>query len=143
MTKALACFAVIALSSTFFAVAGAQSPPASGASPQAADTSGVAAAKGRVVGLSNQPQAGVPVQIKGPLGQTVAITDKSGTWSLYNLSAGNYKVQMIGAQKSKAPDPVDFTVKDASFWDKLSGTSEKLVVWTPEIKIDDVTSAAQ
>jgi len=144
MTKTLTCFATIALSSTFAAIAGAQSPPAAGAPPQTADASGLAAAKGKVVGSSNEPQAGVPVQIKGPLGQTVAITDKSGTWSLYNLPAGNYKVQMVGgAQKSKTPDPVDFTVKEASFWDRLSGTSRNAVVWTPDIKIDGTTSQMQ
>jgi uncharacterized protein (DUF2141 family) len=139
MTKTLTCFAVIALSSTFAAVADAQSPSAAGEVSPAADMSGVAAAKGKVVGSSNEPQAGVPVQIKGPLGQTVAITDKSGTWSIYNLPAGNYKAQMIGAEKSKT-DPVDFTVKSASFWEKLSGTSQKDVVWTPELKIGNTIS---
>ena len=142
MSKFLTCLAAIALSSTFAVVAGAQTPPAAGAPAQTTETSGVAAAKGRVVGSSNEPQAGVPVQIKGPLGQTVAITDKSGTWSLYNLPAGNYRAQMVGAQKSKAPNPVDFTVKDASFWEKISG-GQKMVVWTPEIKVDGTAAPAQ
>ena len=70
---------------------------------------------------------------------TYSITDKSGTWSIYNLPAGNYKAQMIGAEKSKT-DPVDFTVKSASFWEKISGTSQKDVVWTPEIKVDNTIS---
>jgi hypothetical protein len=138
MTKTLACFAGIALSTTFIAMAGAQSPPAAGAPPQTNQTSAVAFAKGKVVGPSNEPQAGVPVQIEGPLGQTVAITDKSGTWSLYNLVPGNYKVQMLGNQKSKVPDPVDFTVKDTSFWERLSGANQ-MVVWTPEIRINSTT----
>jgi len=138
MTKTLACFAGIALSTTFIAMAGAQSPPAAGAPPQTNQTSAVAFAKGKVVGQSNEPQAGVPVQIEGPLGQTVAITDKSGTWSLYNLVPGNYKVQMLGNQKSKVPDPVDFTVKDTSFWARLSGANQ-MVVWTPEIRINSTT----
>jgi len=134
MTKALTYFAVIAFSSTFAAAIGAEEI-------KPAEASGPAAAKGKVVGLSNEPQAGVPVQIKGPLGQTVAITDKNGTWSLYNLPAGDYKAQMIGGQKSKTPDSVTFTGKESSFWQKLSGGSEKLVVWTPEMKIDDTKSA--
>jgi len=91
MTKALTYFAVIAFSSTFAAAIGAEEI-------KPAEASGPAAAKGKVVGLSNEPQAGVPVQIKGPLGQTVAITDKNGTWSLYNLPAGDYKAQMIGGR---------------------------------------------
>jgi hypothetical protein len=143
MTKSLTCVAVIAFSSALAAVAAAQSPTVSPAPAQAADTNGTAAAKGKVVGPSNEPQPGVPVKVEGPLGQTVAITDKSGTWSLYNLPAGNYKVRMIGAEKSKATEPVDFTVKEASFWDKLSGTGQKDVVWTPDIKIDDTSSAAK
>jgi len=142
MSKILTCLAAIALSATFAVVAGAEDRPAAGAPAQTTEASGTAAAKGRVVGSSNEPQAGVPVQIKGPLGQTVAITDKSGTWSLYNLPAGNYRAQMVGAQKSKAPDPVDFTVKDASFWEKISG-GQKMVVWTPEIKVDGTAAPAQ
>ena len=44
-------------------------------------------AKGKVIGPNNQPQVGVPVTIEGPLGKTVAITDKSGMWSIYKLPA--------------------------------------------------------
>jgi hypothetical protein len=143
MIKTLKCVALIALSSSFASICCAQSPPAAGAPAQSTDMSGGAAAKGKVVGASNEPQAGVPVQIKGPLGQTVAITDKTGTWSLYNLPAGDYKVRMVGAQNSKIPDPVDFTVKNASFWEKISGAAQKEVVWTPEIKVDNMTSPAQ
>jgi len=143
MSKIFACFAVTVLSTSFVATAVAQSPPAAGTPPQTIETSGVASAKGKVVGPSNEPKAGVPVQIKGPLGQTVAITDKTGTWSLYNLAPGNYKVQMVGSQNSKVPDSVDFTVKDTSFWQRLSGADQKTLVWTPEIRIDSTTAPMQ
>jgi hypothetical protein len=138
MIRASVYLAVIVLSPAF---ANAQTPPSTGAPPQT--TSGVAAAKGKVISSSNEPQAGVPVQIQGPLGQTVAITDKTGTWSLYNLPAGNYKVKMLGAQQTQASTPVDFTVKEASFWDRITGGAQKNVVWTPEIQVEGKASLAQ
>lgn len=140
MIRAFVCLAAIALAP---AIANSQTPPSTGVPLQTINTSGVAAAKGKVIGSSNEPQAGVPVQIQGPLGQTVAITDKSGTWSLYNLPAGNYKVKMLGAQQPETSAPVDFTVKDASFWDKITGSAQKDVVWTPEIRVEGKASLAQ
>jgi carboxypeptidase family protein len=134
MITTVARLALIAIGSTFALAANAQTPGAN--TPSQTGAAAVASAKGKVVGASNEPQPGVPVQIKGPLGETVAITDKSGTWSLYNLPAGNYKVQMIGSQKSKPAEAVDFTVKEGSFFDKFSGNQSN-VVWSPELKVDD------
>jgi hypothetical protein len=111
-------------------MANAQTQPQIAASP-----SGMTAAKGKVVGLSDEPQSGVPVQIKGPLGETVAITDKNGTWSMYNLPAGNYQAQMVGLAKTKAAGSVQFTVKPKSFWEKIWGADQE-VLWTPEMKVE-------
>jgi hypothetical protein len=103
----------------------------------AADTSGVMSAKGQVIGPSNEPQAGVPVQIIGPPGKTIAITDKSGTWSLYNLPAGDYQVKMVGSDASNT-DAVSFSVKAPTFWDKVTGGKDGSIV-SPALKLDKAT----
>ncbi len=94
-------------------------------------TDGAASAKGKVIGPSDQPQAGVPVTIEGPPGQTTAITDKNGTWSVYNLPAGQYKVKSV-IDKSA---PVTFSVKESSFWDKVTGGRDTAVK-SPDIKVE-------
>lgn len=95
---------------------------------QTADSA--ASAKGKVMGPSEQPQAGVPVTIEGPPGKTIAITDKSGTWSVYNLPAGEYKVKAI----SSGSAPVTFSVKESSFWSKVTGGKDN-AVQSPDIKV--------
>lgn len=70
---------------------------ASARQPATAQTSsGGTAATGKIVGPSNNPEPGAPVQIIGLPGQTTAITDNKGSWSLYNLPPGSYKVKVIG-----------------------------------------------
>lgn len=121
--------AVFLAALTSIAGAQAQSPATT------KDATGVTSAKGIVVGPNNTPQAGVPVQIVGPPGQTVAITDKEGKWSVYNLPAGDYKVKMIGPTNSSTTKQVGFSVKEPSFFDKwLGGTSG--TVTSPAIEVE-------
>jgi hypothetical protein len=77
--------------------------------PRPASSQTSPAATGKVVGSSNQPIAGVPVQVVGPQGKTVIFTDAQGKWSLYNLPAGTYHVEAANA----ASTPVEFSVKSA------------------------------
>ena len=107
----------------------AQTPAPSG------DTAGGTAAKGSVVGPGNTPQAGIPVQIVGPPGQTVAITDKDGTWSVYNLPAGDYKVMPVGTETPNNAKQVTFSVKEKSFWSKFVGSASETVK-SPQIKLE-------
>ena len=66
---------------------------------------------GRVVGPGDQPKAGVPIQVEGPLGTTHVFTDINGNWSLYNVQPGTYAVRPAG--KVASPNPgVQFTVKE-------------------------------
>jgi len=99
------------------------------------DATGVVAAKGIVVGPNNTPQAGVPVQIVGPPGQTVAVTDKEGKWSVYNLPAGDYKVKTIGPANSSMTNQVGFSVKEPSFFDKWFGGAGGTVT-SPAIEME-------
>jgi uncharacterized protein (DUF2141 family) len=101
---------------------------ASAAQAQTSDSN--ASAKGKVIGPTDQPQAGVPVTIEGPLGKTVAITDKSGTWSIYKLPAGEYKVKAFSDNSA----PVTFTVKETPFWNKVMGGKDA-AVYSPDIKV--------
>jgi hypothetical protein len=112
----------------------ALSPFASAQTPTT-DATGAAAANGTVIGPGNKPQAGVPVQIVGPPGQTVAITDKDGKWSVYNLPAGDYKVKMVGADNSANAKQVTFSVKEKSLFNKLIGNATEIVT-SPAIHVD-------
>jgi hypothetical protein len=67
------------------------------------------AATGVVVGTNGQPKAGVPLRVEGPQGKTHAITDEKGTWSLYNLAPGSYKVEAL--EKGAQSDTINFDVK--------------------------------
>jgi hypothetical protein len=93
-----------------------------------------ASVTGRVVGRSNQPQAGVPVQVQGPLGTTHVFTDLNSNWSLYNVQPGTYAVRPAGNASSQSP-AVQFTVKESGFFGKLSGSSDTKFS-APEIKLD-------
>lgn len=106
------------------------------AQTQTQPMSGDAAVKGTVVGPSNMPQAGIPVQIVGPPGKTVAITDKNGNWSVYNLPAGDYKVQALGADKTSNANQVTFSVKETPFWRKFTGSATEIVN-SPQIKLEE------
>jgi hypothetical protein len=101
---------------------------------QKAEAPCVMSAKGQVIGPSNEPQAGVPVQIIGPPGKTIAITDKNGTWSLYNLPAGDYQGKMVGSDASKTSPAVNFSIKAPTFWDKVTSGKESSVV-SPALKL--------
>lgn len=123
----------VALPIVLPAAASAQTPTPT--TPATAPSAGSTAAKGTVVDPSDKPQAGVPVQIVGPPGQTVAITDKNGTWSVYNLPPGDYKVKALNAENPNSGKMVTFSVKEQSFWSKLTG-SAKDTVKSPQIKLD-------
>jgi hypothetical protein len=128
------------LATSLFVLAAAIAPAATAlaqATPQmqAAPNADGAAAQGIVVGPGDKPQAGVPVQIIGPPGQTVAITDKNGTWSVYNLPAGNYKVKPLSGEQTTATQPVTFSVKEKTFFEKITG-SVKDVIKSPDIKVE-------
>jgi hypothetical protein len=110
--------------------ADAQTPPTIQAAPGAG--SGSVSAKGKVVGPSNEPQPGVAVQIIGPLGQTTAITDRTGTWSVYNLPAGEYKAKAIVSDKSQPA--VTFSVREPSSLGWFT-TKQAPAVVSPELKL--------
>lgn len=131
MTKLATSLFILATVIASTATALAQATPQMQATPH---TDG-AAAQGTVVGPGDKPQAGVPVQIVGPPGQTVAITDKNGTWSVYNLPAGSYKVKTLGWEKATDTQPVTFSVKEKSFWSKITGAVTD-VIKSPDIKVE-------
>jgi hypothetical protein len=103
--------------------------------PDAGAPSGVLAATGKVVGPDQEPQAGVPVLVEGPMGKTHAFTDAKGNWSLYNLAPGKYQVKPASGTANDVNEPVAFTVKEKGFFDKLFG-SDKSAVLAAEIKLD-------
>jgi uncharacterized protein (DUF2141 family) len=123
---------ILIAASCLYAAAAAQAQTSSTAPADAAAT----AAKGKVIGPADQPKAGVPVAIQGSQGKTVAVTDANGTWSLYNLPAGTYTAQVLHAQ-NKDTKPVSFTIKEKSFWDRLTG-SDKEIVSAPALKMPNV-----
>jgi hypothetical protein len=105
------------------------------AQTSAAPADAAAMARGKVVGPADQPKAGIAVAIQGSQGKTVAVTDSNGTWSIYNLPAGTYTAQILhSANKATDSDLVSFTVKEKSFWDKLTG-GDKAVVSAPALKV--------
>lgn len=124
MTRKHPVIIAAALAIPFVVSARAEGPP------PVQNTPSVKSVQGTVVGPSNEPQAGVPVQIEGPPGKTIAVTDNNGTWTLYNLPAGQYQVKAIDAQQTA---PVTFSVKEKSFWERVLGSS-KNVVSSPEIR---------
>lgn len=94
---------------------------------------GSVAATGKVLGPDAAPKAGMALQVQGPIGKTHVFTSADGTWSLYNLPAGQYEVKPVdGASADKS---VNFTVQDAGFFDKLTGGGQKAVV-APQLTID-------
>lgn len=95
------------------------------------DPAGGLSASGKVVGPSSEPQAGVPVVVEGPTGQTHAFTDANGNWSLYNLSPGTYKVKPAVDDSQR----VDFTVKNKGLFGKIFG-SDSSAVYTSDIKLN-------
>jgi hypothetical protein len=108
---------------------------AQGTSVPGASGAGSLVATGKVVGPNEEPQAGVPVTVKGPMGKTHAFTEAKGNWSLYNLAPGKYQVQPAPGTTDSADESVAFTVEDKGFFDKLFG-GKQAVVLTPEIKLD-------
>ena len=108
---------------------------ASGARAQnAAPTApGVAAATGVVVGPSAEPQVGVPVVVQGPKGVTQAFTDAKGSWRLYNLPPGEYKVKP--ATNAATDASVSFTVKEQGVFDRMFG-KEPPQITTNVMKLD-------
>ncbi len=89
---------------------------------------------GKVIGPGNQPQAGVPVQVEGPLGKTHVFTDANGNWSLYNVPPGTYAVRPVGNTLATQGQATDFTVKEPGFFEKVTG--DKKVLYAPEMKLD-------
>jgi hypothetical protein len=128
MTTTIRSIVLLAALVLVDAPAGAQSGAA-----QAQD--GSLAATGTVLGPDAAPQAGVPLQVQGPLGQTHVFTGKDGTWSLYNLPPGKYEVKPVDGATTSTNKTVGFTVKDAGFFDKLTGGTQKAVV-VPQITVD-------
>lgn len=90
---------------------------------------------GKVIGPGDQPQAGVPVQVEGPLGKTHVFTDANGNWSLYNVPPGTYVVRPLGNTPATQGQATDFTVKETGFFEKLTG-GDKKVLYAPEMKLD-------
>lgn len=111
--------------------ANAQNPPTLQAAPSG--SVGSTSAKGKVVGPSNEPQPGVAVQIVGPPGKTTAITDSTGTWSVYNLPSGDYKAKAIVSEKSQPV--VRFSVKEPSSSRRWFSTKQSSPVVSPEIML--------
>jgi hypothetical protein len=85
------------------------------------------AAKGKVVGPSLQPQAGVPVQVEGPQGKALVFTDKDGDWALYNLPAGRYQVKTVKGFANE-DQTIAFTVPEKSFAGKWFSNNQAAYV---------------
>jgi len=101
--------------------AGAQSPPS--AQPSAASNqttqsnqSSPASATGTVVGPDSQPQAGIPIQVNGPEGQTTVFTDEKGKWSLYNLSPGTYQAKPLARSGGASQATINFTISKSGLF---------------------------
>lgn len=97
---------------------------------------GSLAATGKVVGPNSVPQAGVPVQVQGPLGTTHVYTDAKGSWSLYKLPPGTYQAHALIGTTSETLPSVNFTIKAKGWFESVFG-SNKPAVAAPEIKLDN------
>lgn len=84
---------------------------------------GTPVATGKVVGPTDEPQAGVPVQVQGPVGKSYAFTDKDGVWTLYNLPAGDYMVVPVGSLAVNGSKVASFTVRERGLWTFTSNSA--------------------
>jgi hypothetical protein len=92
-------------------------------------------ATGKVVGPDSKPQPGVPIQIIGPQGKTVAFTDAKGTWSLYNLAPGTYEVQPATGTAA-GQQPISFTVTGKGIIGNIFGTTQGSTFVASDIKLN-------
>ena len=53
------------------------------------------AATGQALDANRQQLAGVPLQVEGPNGKNLVVTDRNGFWYLYNLPSGTYKISTM------------------------------------------------
>jgi hypothetical protein len=92
------------------------------------------AATGMVVGADGQPQPGVPLRVQGPQGETLAVTDAKGKWSLYNLAPGLYNVQAVTKVGNRSA-PVRFSIERKPVFDWFSDKGA-VAYEAPTIKLE-------
>jgi|SRR5579872_880356 len=120
---------------SFAAICDAQTCNAQqGGTSSAGESTAVPAATGKVIGPDSKPQAGVPIQVTGPEGQTTAFTDAHGNWSLYNLTPGTYQIKP-GAGAATAQSKT-FTIEQAGLFGSLFGGSKNRTYYATEMKLD-------
>jgi hypothetical protein len=89
---------------------------------------------GQVNTPDQKPAAGIPVIIKGPVGNTVVFTDQTGRWTLYEAPAGQYSAKPMvkppdAPQITPAPaSEVPFVVQKKNLFDSLLATSPKIEI---------------
>jgi hypothetical protein len=137
MTKTCRYEVAYFLALSFAVALGAKPSNAQGTPPSVGGSTTAPAATGKVVGPDSQPQAGVPIQVTGPEGQTTAFTDQHGNWSLYNLAPGTYQIKpAAGATTTTAQSQKTFTIEQTGLLGGLFGGSKNRTYYATEMKLD-------